>query len=83
MPVVLEDELEKLKKYNKNAEWLENNYGKLKNQYKGEYVAVGNEQLIGNHKDFQILINDLHQKYNDISSFVIRQINEKQIEYII
>ncbi len=79
--LVVENELEKLKKFNRDVEWFQNNYENLKKDYKGEYVAINNQKVIGHDKDLNILIKKLKEQNEDISSFVIEQIHEHKYIY--
>jgi len=79
--IVLENELEKLRKFNQNLEWFQDNYETLKQQFKGEFVAIKDEKVIDNDKDYIKLINKLKSKYDDIKTIVVEQVNENKYIY--
>ena len=81
--MVLQNELERLKRFDYNLKWFQLHYDELKERYRGEYVAITNEEPVDHDRDIQALINRLREKYGDISYFVIELVHEQQLAYIV
>jgi hypothetical protein len=81
MPELIHNkEIEELKKYKENLEWFQSNYPQLKEQYKGEYVAIKDRNVIAHNSDLQQLLNNIDK---DNTSMVIEHINEQRYLYIL
>jgi hypothetical protein len=84
MPELLHDkELDRLKRFKKDLDWFQNNYNDLKNDYKNEYVAIKDENLIDHDVNLNHLLNRLKTKYDDMNSIVVEFINENKEIYIL
>jgi hypothetical protein len=85
--IVLQNELKRLEKFDENLKWFQEHYAELKKQYKGEFVAVNlvNDvnQPIDHDKDYEALINRLKKKNGDISFFVVEQVYEQPVAYLV
>jgi NurA-like 5'-3' nuclease len=81
--ILLKDGLEKIKKFNENLKWFQSHYEELTDQYKGEYVAINNNQIIDHDKDVHILVERLRKQYGDLSSFVIEHVPAQPSGYIL
>jgi anti-sigma-K factor RskA len=85
--VVLGEEIERLKKFDKNSKWVQSHYDKLEKEYKGEFVAidvaVDNERPIDHDEDFERLVGRLKEKFGDLRTTVIQQVPEQRFGYII
>lgn len=84
MPELIYDEkeLEKLKNFNRDLMWFKANYSEIKSHYKGQYIAIKDEEIIDSDKDVMILFERLRKKY-DTSSLVVEYINEHKAEYVL
>ena len=80
--IILQNELEKFKKFKRNSEWFQNHYEELKDKYKDEYVAIDIEtntmDPVDHDKDYETLIKRLREKYGDLSFFVIEPVYEER-----
>jgi hypothetical protein len=80
-----EKELEKLKNFNRDLMWFKANYDEIKSHYKGQYVAIKDEEIIDSDTDVMKLFERLRKekKYDYVSSLVVEYINEHKAEYIL
>jgi hypothetical protein len=84
MPEIkLESEFEKLKKLKKDFEWFESNYKKLKQEYKGEYVAIKNGSISYHDIDVFKLMEKMKETGENTSSFIIQHISEDKYIYAV
>lgn len=81
--MMLTPELKKLRRFDKDLLWFQENYETLKEQYKGEYVAVKNKRIIDHNPDLTTLLDRLKEKDEDPSSLVIEFISEKKVQLIL
>jgi hypothetical protein len=79
--IILEKELEKLKKFNKDLNWFQDNYAKLKEKHKGNYLAIKDEKVIDHDNNVDRLLERLKEKYEDTTSIVVEHINEHRYIY--
>jgi uncharacterized protein DUF5678 len=77
-----EEELQKVKNFERDLKWFKENYKEIKSSYKGQYVAVKDKQIINSDKDVLKLFDRLRGKY-DTSSLVGEYVNEHKAEYIL
>jgi Family of unknown function (DUF5678) len=84
MPELVEkkEQLEKLKNFKSDVDWFQDNYESLKDQYKGQYVAIKNKTLLDHDNDADKLLERLSENYGDISSFVVEHIDENKYVYV-
>lgn len=62
--------------------WFKANYEQIKSQYKGQHVAIKDQEIIDSDKDVMVLFQRLKGKY-DTSSLVVEYINEHKAEYVL
>lgn len=83
MPELIEQkELERLKRFKADVDWFQDNYESLKEQYKGQYVAIKDRKLCGHDRDVDKLLKELRDIYDDTSSFLIEPIHENKYVYV-
>lgn len=76
MPQVMyRRETDELKAFNRDIAWFQANYGKLRESYKAEYVAIQNRKVIGHDKNARALVRRLRNKGTDPSKLVVEFIN--------
>jgi Family of unknown function (DUF5678) len=80
--LLLQNELEKLKRFERNSEWFQSHYEELWREYKDEYIAIDIETNstgpVDHDKNYETLIKRLREKYGDLSSFVIEPVYEQR-----
>jgi C-terminal processing protease CtpA/Prc len=70
-----EEDIDKLKKFNKNFQWFRDHYNDLYAKYKGQYVAINDSKVIDHDTDYeQLITNRLKQRFGDLSTFFIDKI---------
>ena len=77
-----EREIEKIKRFKRDLEWFKANYEQIKSQYKGQYVAIKDQEIIDSDKDVMVLFQRLKGKH-DTSSLVVEYINEHKAEHVL
>lgn len=81
--VLYQKELEELKKFNNDLRWFQDNYEDLKRQFRGEYVAVEDAQIIDHDKDYHLLLKRLKKTHSDLRNLVIEYINEQKKVFVL
>lgn len=81
--LVLTQEIKKLKKFDADLDWFQNNYERIKKEHRGEYVAIKDHKIIDSDKDSHVLIKRMKRKYGDIGSLVIEFVSDKKFEYVL
>lgn len=79
--MLLAQELRKLRRFDEDVEWFQKNYAQLKRRYRGEYVAVKNQEIVDHDKDAKTLLKRLRKKFGDLGSLVVEYISERKVEY--
>ena len=72
-----------LRKFDEDENWFMTNYGKLKDEYKSQYVAVKDQKIIDHGEKEEELLKRLKGKYGDISSLVVEYVPGRNEEYIL
>jgi hypothetical protein len=71
-----EEEIKKLRQFNEDLRWFQDNYQDLKKRFRGEYVAVLHSKVIDHDKDLHKVLKRLREEKSlDTSSMVIEFIN--------
>lgn len=81
--MIYKNEIEKLRHFNKDLAWFQDNYNKLKVKFKGEYVAVKDCKVIDHDKNPHVLLVRLKERSLDTSSIVIEYVNEFRAAYVL
>jgi len=68
---VTEEELKILKEFQKDTQWLIENYQKLKKEFVDRFVAIKNGKVIESDENLDKLIEKLQKKGEDASKTVI------------
>ena len=79
----MNQELQMLERAYIDNEWFQKNYEKLKADFKNEFVAVKDKQIIVHNKKFDAVIKILEEKGEDPAIILIEFVTEKGIEIIL
>lgn len=82
MSIVVDNELEQLREYEKKFQWCKENYDYLYSKYKNEWIAINYPPKVYHNKDFDKLRNRLINDNLDTSNIFIEFIKDKDIQYI-
>jgi hypothetical protein len=70
--------------YEENAKWLSGNYGELKKQFDGEWVAVLDKTVIDHDIDLTDLVKRLRKKYSKVySQIAVEYVTTKELDLIL
>ncbi|MDN5868127.1 MAG: DUF5678 domain-containing protein, partial [Candidatus Nitrosocosmicus sp.] len=72
-----------IKRSNKNFQWFVTHFNKIKNDYRGRFIAIDNNDVIDSDIEQATLLNRLSEKYDDIRHIFIHYISEKDYVSII
>lgn len=72
-----------LEKAYEDNEWFQKNYEKLKADFKNEFVAIKNKEIIAHGKNFYLVVKILKEKGEDPAIILIEFITEKGVEIIL
>jgi len=78
-----EKDLTKLKNFRRDIEWFKANYESIKSEYKGQYVAIVDEEIIDNDDDVKSLLDRLEAKGIDLTTIVVEYINPYKVAYVL
>jgi hypothetical protein len=81
---IYEDEIKKLRQFNEDLRWFQDNYRDLKKMFKGEYVAVVHSKVIDHDKDLHQVLKRLRERKGlDTSSMVIEFVNPEHKVFVL
>lgn len=83
MSVLVEREKHKLRAFEENMDYFQDHYEELKKKYPNEYVAINDGDVIDHDCDPDALMDRLHNKYQDIGTFVVEPIIDKKIKLVL
>jgi len=83
MQVVTKERKEQFKRFEKNLEWFQSNYEDLKRQYKQEYIAIDDQQVLGHDSDIERLVEKMRREHGDLGAFVIEFLTDKKLQLIL
>lgn len=83
MQVATKESKEQFRKFDKNVEWFQSHYEKLKSQYNEEYVAIGNGGLLDHDPGLERLVERLRQKQVDMGAVVIEFLTNKKLQLLL
>jgi hypothetical protein len=82
--LVYPEEVEKLQKFKRDLSWFRANYEEIEKQYKGQHVAIEDEEIIDSDSDYHKLLQRLRYKHHkDPSSFPIEYVNDRKFGYVL
>lgn len=82
--LVYKEEIEKLQKFKRNLSRFRANYDKIKEQYKGEHVAIQDEQIVDSDIDYHNLLQKIRNKhYRNAGSFLIEYVKDREFGYVL
>jgi nicotinamide riboside kinase len=81
--LVYKKDEKRLEEFDKNIQWFQNNYNDLKKEFKGQYVAINNQEVIDHDKDYNKLLERIKEKFGGASEFVIEFISDKRFNFIL
>jgi hypothetical protein len=76
-------ELQMLERATEDNNWFQKNYENLKSDFKNEFVAIKNKEIIVHNKNFKIVIKSLREKGEDPAIILIEFVTEKGVEIIL
>jgi H2-forming N5,N10-methylenetetrahydromethanopterin dehydrogenase-like enzyme len=79
----MQGELQMLERVSNDNEWFQKNYENLKKDFKNEFVAIKDKQIIAHNKNFDIIIKILGEKGENPAIILIEFVTEKGIEIIL
>jgi hypothetical protein len=79
----MNQELEMLERVSSDNEWFQRNYEELKADFKNEFVAVKDKQIISHSDNFNSILKDLKEKGEDPALILIDFVTEKGTEIIL
>jgi hypothetical protein len=71
------------KNFEEDSEWFFNNYEKIKEKHKGEYVLIKDKKIIATARNTEELVKKVEELNIDISMAVIKFIPRRDIVAII
>jgi Family of unknown function (DUF5678) len=74
--LIYRNELERLKQFKKELEYIQTHYQKLKKQYMNEFVAIKDEGIIAHDSDSRQLEKKLKKQNIDLSQVLIKSIRK-------
>jgi Ribonuclease G/E len=83
MPILLKEQKEEFKRFQKNLQWFQESYEDLRSQYAGEYVVVDDNKVVLHGKNARDLIEELRKTHADIGAFVIEFVSKEKMELIL
>jgi hypothetical protein len=73
-----------LSSYEENGKWLSSNYGELKKQFNGKWVAVLDKTVIDHDADLTELVRRLRKKYSKVySQIAVEFVTTKELDLIL
>ena len=78
----MHQELELMEKMEKNDKFIREDYRKLQEEYKNEFVAVDNGKVLDHDSDMNNLITKLKSRKKDLTLVLIHFIPEKGIKIL-
>lgn len=75
----METELNLIKQFEADAVWLKEHKDSLRKDYKNQFVAVKNEEVIAANPKLDAILKELENKGVDAATSVIEFISEKKI----
>jgi len=81
--LLLKAEEKKLKEFDSDLKWFQDNYTKLKKEYKGKYLAIKNKEVVDNDPNAESLINRIKNQYGDAGTFLIEFVSDRKVHYIL
>ena len=81
MSIVTDSDLEELRSFEEDSIWFQNNYESIKENHKGEYVAVKDSLIICSNKNLEELKEKLKEKNIEPASTVVEYVKENEYEY--
>ena len=70
--LIYTSEVERLKQFKKELQYLQTNYQRIKREHDHEFIAIKNEYIVAHDSDSRKLEEKLRQKNGDLSQFLIR-----------
>jgi hypothetical protein len=76
----MNQELEMLERVSSDNEWFQRNYEELKADFKNEFVAVKDKQIIAHSDDFNSVLKNLEERGEDPALILIDFVTKKGTE---
>ena len=77
------NEIARLRLFNKDLRWFQDNYEDLKKNFKGEYVAISESKIVDHDRDLHEILRRLREKGFDTSSMVIEFVNPEHKVFVL
>ena len=81
--LIYKKEIEMLQKFKRDTHWFRENYEEIKKQYKGQHVAIENEEIIDSDPDYHELLRRLRKDNKDPSLIPIEYVNDRAVGYVL
>jgi len=78
----MHQELELIEKMKKNDKIIRDDYSKLQEEYKNQFIALENGEIIEHDPDMKTLIMKLESEKKDLTLVLIQFIPEKGIQIL-
>jgi hypothetical protein len=76
--LILQDRIDSLESFRRDASWYRAHYVNLKKKYGGKYIAIANRRVVRSDADQDRLLIKLKQKRFKNKTYVIKYISNRE-----